>query len=166
MFSSVKWMVLIFRWLVMTLQVSLISQMKDLIYFVNLTFVHFPIDHTKKYASSIHFDSSLSLTENKNVTLFTPIYQVIAKIIIYNIVPSPDEFDHARGCTSILIYCIICFVPVNLPKLIFEIITGPNLASNSLLACYFAFLSIGLLIFLKKNQLLLHPLFLYLSLAF
>ena len=74
----------------------------------------------------------IPLSENENVTLFAPLSQVIAKIIVYNIVPSPDECDHARGCTSLLIYYIPSFIPANLSKLIFDIIIGPNIASKNL----------------------------------
>jgi len=97
-------------------------------------FVNFSKDHTREYASKlIHNDFNPFLIKNENVNLFTPISQVIAKIIMHNIVSTPDEFNHARWCTSLLIYYSLSFIPVNLPRLIFDIMTGPNLTSNSLL---------------------------------
>jgi len=57
---------------------------------------------------------------------------VIAKIIMHNIFPKSREFGRARGCTSLLIYCILPSLPVNLPQLIFDIKSAPNIASKSL----------------------------------
>jgi len=59
--------------------------------------VNFSKDHTREYASKlIHNDFNPFLIKNENVNLFTPISQVIAKIIMHNIVSTPDEFNHAR----------------------------------------------------------------------
>jgi len=56
-------------------------------------FKDFPIDHTSLFASTlIHSDPNPSLIMNENVDLLTSIYQAIAKIIMYNIVPSPCQF--------------------------------------------------------------------------
>jgi len=97
------------------------------------TFDDIPEDHSGEYASSqIHNDPNPSLFVNENMSLLAHISQVIAKIIVYDSAPSLNEFNHARGCTTFLICCILCFVPTNLPKLIFNIMTGPNLASDSL----------------------------------
>lgn len=96
-------------------------------------FDHYPEGHSKEFASKlIHKDSNPALVQNKNVHLFTPQCQVIAKIIMHSIVPKAGEFDRARGCATLLIYCILTSLRVNIPKLILDTMTSPNIATKSL----------------------------------
>ena len=71
-----------------------------------------------------------------------------------------NEFDHARGCITLQIYCIFCYNLSNLPKSIFDIMTGPNLSSDSLLleCCLLYCLNIENLIYQMMYPLLLYHL--------
>ena len=80
----------------------------------------------------IHNDSSTALLSNDKVFLFTPQCQVIAKIIMHNIIPKSGEFDRARGCISLLIFCVLESLPVNLPSMIFDQMTFLTISAKSL----------------------------------
>jgi len=54
----------------------------------------------------------------------TPISQILAKIVLHNILPKSGEFSHARGCAPLLIYCLQRGIQVNIPKLILDNMTS------------------------------------------
>ena len=45
----------------------------------------------------IHGDDNPGLKTNENIVHFTPLCQILAKIIMYNIVPKPSELEKAKG---------------------------------------------------------------------
>jgi hypothetical protein len=67
---------------------------------------------------------------NEDIFLYTLQAQIIAKVIFYNLVPKTGEFDRARGCVPILIYCILKEIPVNIPLLILSQICASNLCTS------------------------------------
>lgn len=84
----------------------------------------------KTYIQDLYIDGVADLY-NEKVHLFTPQAQVIAKIIFQNLVPKDGEFDRARGCVSILIYCFLAGIPVIIPRLILDQITSANQATTT-----------------------------------
>ena len=80
----------------------------------------------------IHGENNLCLKANEDVVHFTPLCQVLPKIIMHNIVPKAGEFGKAKGCIPILMYCILTSQEVNLPLMLFNIITVDNSAHHSL----------------------------------
>ena len=91
-----------------------------------------PIKHSSTFASTlVHNDHNSSLVINENVALLALTFNS-RKIIMYNSVPSPNEFDDVKECTTLLIYYIFFFNSVNLSKLIFDVMTSSRIAPNSL----------------------------------
>jgi len=87
------------------------------------TFDSYLENHSKEYTSFvIHNDQNSSLITNDDATLFTPLCQIISKIVLYNLIPCPERATFSRNCTSLLIYCIVSQLNVNLPKLTFVIV--------------------------------------------
>ena len=70
--------------------------------------------------------------------------QVLAKIIMLNILPKSGKYGKARGCVTLLINCIMSGLSVNLLKLIFDNMTAENfehknLPYNMILTIFFEF---------------------------
>ena len=57
---------------------------------------------------------------------------MFAKIIMLNILPKFDEYGKVRGCITLLIYCIMKGLLVNLPKLIFDHMITDDLDNRNL----------------------------------
>ena len=51
---------------------------------------------------------------------YTLTAQVLAKFVFYNLLPKLGEHSHARGSVSLLIYCLLKDIRVNIPKLIVD----------------------------------------------
>ena len=49
-----------------------------------------------------------------------------------NIFPQSGEYGKARGCITLLIYCIMKGLSVNLPKLIFDYMTANSFDNKNL----------------------------------
>ena len=99
--------------------------------------------YTRESASQlIHNDSNLVLVSNENIFLFTPQCQVIAKIIMHNIVPKSGELNRARGCIPLIFY-IFQSLPVNIPRMIFDQMTSPSVASKFQNVIDLTFLALG-----------------------
>ena len=105
----------------------------------------------------IHNDGNLYLTLNDKVSLLTIPCQILAKIIMLNILPKSREYGKVRGCITFLIYCIIIGLPVNLSKLIFDNLTADNFEYKNLSygMILTIFLIFGELTYLRNLSLLL-----------
>ena len=72
------------------------------------------------------------LTLNDKISLLTLPCQSIAKIIMLNILPKSANYGKARGCITLLIYCIMKGLSINLPKLVLDNMTIDNFDNTNL----------------------------------
>ena len=78
------------------------------------SFEFYPKGESREHASIlIHKDDNPRLTLNDKVSLPTLPCQILAMIIMFNILPKPGEFSKVRGCIILLIYGIMRGLPVN-----------------------------------------------------
>jgi len=61
------------------------------------------------------------------VNYYTLTAQVLTKIVFYNLLPKSGEYSHARGSASLLIYCLLKGIRVNIPKLIIDYMASEHL---------------------------------------
>ena len=80
----------------------------------------------------IHSNSNPCLILDDKVSLLTILCQILAKIIMLNILPKSGEHGKTRGCITLLTYCIMKGFPVNLPKLMFDNMTADNFKYKNL----------------------------------
>ena len=100
------------------------------------SFNQFPEVHSPEYTSRlIHNNPDSFLFLNDDVTIFTFLSQVVAKILLHNVVPEFDTSNRAMKCISLLSYCFLSFYSINLLKLIFDIITVSHILSDNLPFC-------------------------------
>jgi len=59
----------------------------------------------------IHGDNNTCLKTNENVVHFTLLCQILAKIIIHNIMAIAGEFGKAIGCITSHMYCVLTSQP-------------------------------------------------------
>jgi len=75
-------------------------------------------------ASTLLYGNDIpALFENEEVRHFILISQILAKIVLHNILPKSGEFSHARGCAPLLIYYPQKRIKVNIPKLLVDVRT-------------------------------------------
>jgi hypothetical protein len=91
----------------------------------------FPEGHSIESLSECLHGTPVQDVYNEDIHLYTLPAQILAKIIFHNLVPKTGEFDRARGCVPILIYCFLQGIPVNIPRLILAQISATNLATTS-----------------------------------
>ena len=98
------------------------------------SFDFYPEGETREIASRLlHNYNNPCLTLNDKVLLVMIPSQISAKIIMLNILlPKLGEYGKARGCITLLIYCILRGFPVNLPKLMFDNMTIDNFEHRNL----------------------------------
>jgi len=53
--------------------------------------------------------------------------QILAKIVLCNLLPKSEEYIHARGSAPLLIYCLLKGIRVNIPKLIINFMLSEHL---------------------------------------
>jgi hypothetical protein len=90
----------------------------------------FPEGHSIESLSECLHGTPVQDMYNEDIHLYTLPAQILAKIIFHNLVPKTGEFDRARGCVPILIYCFLQGIPVNIPRLILDQIIASNLATS------------------------------------
>ena len=74
---------------------------------------------------NLHNDDNLILVKNKEVKYYTLTAQVLA--MFYNLLPKSGEYSNVRGCTPLLIYCLLRDIRVNISKLIIDFILFEHL---------------------------------------
>jgi len=75
----------------------------------------------------LYDDDNLTLIMNEEVKRYTLHAQVLARIIFHNLLPKSVEYSHARGCATLLIYCLLKGIRVNIPRLIIDFILSDHL---------------------------------------
>ena len=97
------------------------------------SFYFYPEEESREIASRLlHNNSNSCLTLNDKVSLLTIPYRILSKIIMLNILSKSGEYGKARGCLTLLIYCIMRGFPINLPKLMFDNMTVDNFEHRNL----------------------------------
>jgi hypothetical protein len=86
----------------------------------------FPEGHSIESLSECLHGMPVQDMYNEDIHLYTLQAQILAKIIFHNLVPKSGEFNRARGCVPILIYCFIQGIPVNIPRLIIDQLCASN----------------------------------------
>ena len=129
---------------------ALSSEGFDIFFEHSNSFQNYPEGESHETASMlIHNDGNPYLTLNDKVSLLTIPCQILTKIIMLNILSKSEEYGKAKGCITLLIYCIMRGPPVNLPKLIFDnLIVGNfehrNLPYGMVLTIFFDFWGVNL----------------------
>ena len=96
----------------------------------NLTFHDFEYldDETALTASRLlHDDDNLVLIRNKKVKYYTLTAKVLVKIVFNNLLPKSGAYNHVRGCTLLLIYCLLKSIKVNISRLIVDFMLSEHL---------------------------------------
>ena len=75
----------------------------------------------------LHDDDNPTLVRNKKVKYYTLTAKVLTKIVFYNLLSKSGEYSHARGSASLLIYCLLKGIRVNIPKLIIDFMVSEHL---------------------------------------
>ena len=75
----------------------------------------------------LHGDNNPGLVKKKEVKYYTLTAQVVAKIVLFDLLPKSGEYNHARGSTSLLIYCLLEGIRVNIPKLLIDFMLSDHL---------------------------------------
>jgi len=69
--------------------------------------------------------------KKEEVKYYTLTAQVLANIVFCNLLPKLDKYSHAMSCTSLLIYCFLQGIRVNIPKLIINFMLSEHLVTPS-----------------------------------
>ena len=75
----------------------------------------------------LHDEDNPSLLRNEEVKYYTLSPQIFSKIIFHNLLPKSGEYSHARDCASLIIYCLLRGIQVNILRLIITVMLSDHL---------------------------------------
>lgn len=56
-----------------------------------------------------------------------PVFKLLPRLFFYNLVPKSSEYDCARGCVLLIVYCFLAKFSINIPLFILDQICAANL---------------------------------------
>jgi len=98
------------------------------VYHLNLHNFEYPDNEDALTASHLLYDDdNPGLVRNEEVKHYTLPSQVLAKIVYHNLLSKSGEYSHTRGCSPLLIYCLLRGNKVNISKLIIDFLIFDHL---------------------------------------